>query len=104
MADHRTSPLKKSDLQFTYPTGASGDDNPALRGTPDDDLLNRSEWYEMLYFVNKFANECGKGSESIAKKSERLIQCYVPRELHSQAKIRRWLLDHWKDHGTAPII
>lgn len=101
MADHRISPLKKSDLQFEYSKGAAGDDDPSKRGIPDSLLLNRSEWYEMLYFCNKFANDCGKSDKSIALKTERLIKGgSVPSNLHSQENIRKWLLDNWKSYPT----
>ncbi len=69
MADHRITPLKKSELQFTYPAGTTGGDNPAFRGVPDSVLLNRGEWYEVLYFVNKFANDRGNGNVLVAKKA-----------------------------------
>ena len=103
MPDHRLSPLKKSDLQYNYPPGAAGSDNPALRGTPDNDLLNRHEWYEVLYFINKFANECGKESATIAKKAERLIQQHLPSNIRSPAKIQQWLIDNWKTFGDAAL-
>jgi hypothetical protein len=96
MADHRVAPLKKSDLQYPYARGAAGDDDPSKREIPDSIELNRSEWYEMLYFCNKFANECGKGSKEIALKAERLIHEQVPANLHGTANIRDWLLRNWQ--------
>jgi len=103
MADHRLGPLKRSDLQFHYPPGASGDDNPALRGTPDNDMLNRTEWYEMLYFVNKFANTSGNSSAIIAKKTERLIKKHLPADIRSHANVTKWLLENWMKYGDAPL-
>lgn len=103
MADHRVSPLKKSDLQFDYGAHAMGDDNPSLRGHPDSDLLNRSEQYEVLYFVNKFANDYGEGSAEVAKKAERLIHRYLPPDIRSRAKITDWMIRNWKMFGDAPI-
>ena len=103
MVDHRLTPLKKSELQFQYPSGVAGDDNPALRGIPDSSLLNRGEWYEVLYFVNKFANERGTGQAGVAKKAERLIHRYLPSNLRSHAHIEKWLIDNWDVYGDAPI-
>jgi hypothetical protein len=103
MAHHRVSPLKKSDLQFKYAPGAAGNDNPALRGHPDSDQLNRGEWYEILYFINKFANDLCKSSSASAEKAERLIQRYVPKNIREQDEIRTWLIDNWDTHGDAPI-
>lgn len=102
--DYRTTPLKKSDLQFTYPAGAAGSDNPALRAAPDSYLLNRNEWYEVLYFVNKFATENGGGNPEVAKKAERLIHRYLPSDKRGQATISEWLIKNWDVYGSAPIV
>lgn len=97
--DHRTSPLKKSDLQYEYPRSTAGGDDPSKRNFPDDIFLNRSEWYEMLYFCNKFANENGQGSKVIALKTERLIkEGHVPSNLHSHANIKKWLFENWMSY------
>lgn len=103
MADHRTTPLKKSDLQFTYPKGTAGDDDPSKRNEPDSSLLNRGEWYEVLYYVNKFAHDHGKGSALVAKKAERLIHRYLPSDQRSQVHVTAWLINNWNAHGDAPI-
>jgi hypothetical protein len=95
VADHRIGPLKKSDLQFKYPNGPTANDDPSKRGIPDSVELNRSEWYEMLYFCNKFATERGEGSKEVALKTERLIHRSVPTNLHSQAHIDEWLYRNW---------
>lgn len=95
---HRKGPLTKSDMstQYTYSPGPTDGDNPHLRGVPDSILLNRNEWYEMLYFCNKFANDHGSGSKTIAQKAERLIQEKVPANLHGRENIRDWLIANWK--------
>jgi hypothetical protein len=95
--DHRLGPLKKSDLQYEYAKSTTEGDDPSKRGTPDKDLLNRSEWYEMLYFCNQFANDLGKGNKSVALRAERLIKLKkVPADFHSHAHIAKWLVDNWK--------
>lgn len=99
--DHRLEPLKKSDLQFEYPLSANRGDDPSKRGEPDRSLLNRSEWYEMLYFCNRFTNTYGKGDRGIALKTERLIKRdHVPSNLHSHEHIEQWLLKNWKMYPT----
>ncbi|WP_217433130.1 hypothetical protein [Rugamonas aquatica] len=106
MADHRLTPLKKSDLQFRYTPGVTEGDDPSKRNAPDSALLNRSEWYEVLYFVNKFANEnTSSGSDTglVAKKAERLIHRYLPGNQRSHAHVTTWLLNNWSTHGDAPI-
>lgn len=101
--DHRVSPLKKGDLQYRYADSGVGNDNPALRGTPDSAMLNRGQWYEVLYFVNKFANEYGNGSEGVAKKAERLIQKHLPSNQRSHEHVTSWLRNNWNVFGDAPI-
>ncbi|MDB5765113.1 MAG: hypothetical protein JWQ21_4108 [Herminiimonas sp.] len=95
VTDHRVGPLKKGDLKYRYP-GLAGTDDPLQKAEPDASELNRQEWYEMLYFINKFANINGKGSGGVAKHAEKLIHENVPSGLRSHEKIRQWLLDHWK--------
>lgn len=98
--DPRIGPMTKDDLQFDYPPGAAKGDNPRLRGIPDNVLLNRHEWYEMLYFCNKFAIDFSKdrnlaGMVAFAKQAERIIQRQAPDYLRSQAHIVDWLTRNW---------
>lgn len=96
--DHRAGPLKKSNLQYLqyyYSPGSAGGDDPTKRGAPDNFLLNRNEWYEMLYFVNKFANTYRNSKPSAALKAERLIKTVVPMTLRSQQHIESYLLQYW---------
>lgn len=101
--DHRVSPLKKSDLQYTYPTGPTASDDPSVRGVPDSSLLNKHEWYEMLYFVNKFANTYGNGVSEVAKKAERLIQKHLPSDQRSHDHVTTWLQKNWQTYGDASL-
>jgi hypothetical protein len=101
--DHRLTPLRKTDLQYRYSDGAVGGDNPSLRGFPDSALLNRGEWYEVLYFVNKFANEYGNGNALVAQKAERLIQKHLPSTQRSHDHVTTWLRNNWNTYGEAPI-
>jgi hypothetical protein len=96
--DHRAGPLKKADLKYSY-ADLAGSDDPVQKEEPDSSRLNRHEWYEMLYFINKFSNLNGKGSAGVAKQAEKLIHENVPPNLHCHDKIRQWLLDHWKFHS-----
>jgi len=83
-------------LKHSYSPRATGDDNPKVRGTPDSSLLNRSESYEMLYFVNKFANDYGSGKSGVALKAERLIKLHLPSDKRSHANVTDWLRENWK--------
>ncbi len=93
--DHRAGPLKKHDLQYSYPHSTAGGDDPTKRGEPDSSMLNRHQWYEMLYFVNKFANTVGNSRKDVAQKAERLIHTKVPGNLRSHAHVSDWLRGNW---------
>lgn len=92
--DPREGPMKKSDLQFSYPKSTAGDDDPTKRGHPDRDFLSRHEWYEVLYFCNRTS----KGNLATAKKSERLIRNHLPSDVRSQANVLTWLQDNWDNY------
>lgn len=96
--DHRAGPLKKSDLKYSYPETNDAED-PRQLDRPDTSRLNRHAWYEVLYFVNMFANLYGKGSPGVAKHAEKLLHEHVPSQLHSHENIKQWLLDYWKFHS-----
>jgi hypothetical protein len=96
MPDHRLSPLTKSDLQYRYAPPPTASDDPSKRGEPDSSLLNRGQWYEVLYFINKFANDCGQGARQVALKAERLIHKHLPGNLRSHENIKEWLLRNWQ--------
>ncbi|KRT15911.1 hypothetical protein ASU31_10390 [Pedobacter ginsenosidimutans] len=45
----------KTDLAYKgYKDSAWPDDDPKLTGKPDSTMLNRSESYEMVYFINRY--------------------------------------------------
>lgn len=102
MADNRTTPLsKKSQLQYAYPKSTTEGDDPANRGEPDSSLLNRHEWYEMLYFCNKFANGHTDGQatkQTIALKAERIIKEHLPSDVRSHKNVEKWLEENWKHY------
>lgn len=91
MSDPRSGPMKKSDLQFVYANGAAPGDDPALRHLPDSALLNRKEWYEMLYSCNSWSS----GSLVTALKCERLIQRHLPANIRSHDAVLAWLQANW---------
>lgn len=71
-------------------------DNPKVSGVPDNTLLNRREGYEILYFVNKFAEIHGFKNKESAIKTERMIREEVPHNIHSQRNIKEWIDTNWK--------
>ncbi len=89
--------ISKTDLYYTdyYWTAISGDD-PKVTGIPDSTLLNRKEGYEILYFINKFCEIHELKRKSSATKVEKMIRNEVPSDIHSQEKIKKWIVSNWK--------
>lgn len=89
--------FKKSDMVYQdYQWTTIKPDDPRISGKPDSTELNRREGYEVLYFVNKLAEEWGFKQLESCKKIEFLIRNKVPREIHSQEKIKNWISLNWK--------
>ena len=67
-------------------------DDPSVRGVPDSTLLNRSEGYEMLYFINRLAKIWNWGENVPAmQRLETIIRTKVPSNQRSHEHIRIWI-------------
>ncbi len=82
--------INRSQLAFNYVWSAIPPDDARVTGKPDSTLLNRSEGYEMLAFLNRHCD-----SLIAALKAERMIKQNVPTELRSHANILDWLKRNW---------
>lgn len=85
----------KSDLKYEYSWTALSGDNPKITGEPDSTLLNRNEGYEMLYFINKFAEKNRWQKKSSGEILEKMIKEKVPSDIRSQVNIERWIKENW---------
>lgn len=90
--------FNKDDLQYEYEWSTVGDDDPEEIGTPDSSLLNRTEGYEMLYFINNFMSDNDLKNENSFYKIERMINEYLPSNIRSHHNIEIWLKDNWKKY------
>lgn len=88
--------LSRNDLQHEYSWEASNGDNPRLVGFPDDVLLNRHEGYEVLPFINRFAERYKLVQKVYGHKTEWLIREKLPSNVRSHENVRKWLVDNWK--------
>jgi hypothetical protein len=75
-------------------------DDPKITGEPDSTLLNRSEGYEMRYFINKCADlwNWEKNNINSRKKLEKLIRDHVPTNIRSQQGIKTWIEQNYKQY------
>ncbi|WP_407366068.1 hypothetical protein ABFU50_12975 [Xanthomonas campestris pv. campestris] len=88
--------LKKTDLQHEYSWKALEGDNPHVVGAPDSTLLSRSEGYEVLDFINRFAEQHNLKQKNSGKETEWLIKIKLPSNVRSHANVRSWLEKNWK--------
>lgn len=88
--------FNKSDLlckDYNWSTKYTNDD-PRITGKPDSNLLNKSEGYEVLYFINKFAEKHNLG-KSECLKAEMKIKNEMPSSIRSQIDTLYWLEINW---------
>lgn len=85
---------------------AADHDNPYYRGGTDHSELNRTEGYEVLYFINHLAgtwrwtNSAGELVEptlSSLQKIEKMIRYHVPTPIRKREQIAAWILSNWKN-------
>ena len=90
--------LSKSDLKFTYSWTAVDPDDPKVIGVPDSTLLNRQEGYEVIAFINRFAETHNFKQKSSGIKTEKLIKEHLPGDTRSHKNVNKWLVDNWKKY------
>ena len=78
-------------LTYNYSWRTTEGDSNRVVGFPDNVLLNRSEGYEVLHFINRYMTTRNATTLDDFRTLERYIHQSVPGNLHSQANIRQWL-------------
>lgn len=74
-------------------TAAADLDNPKIVGGLDHSELNRSEGYEMLYYIRSLAKTWGWKDDAIraCQKLERTIRQKVPSNFRTHSEIKNWI-------------
>lgn len=89
--------ISRADLYYNdYKWTAYPTDDPRVTGKPDSTLLNRHEGYEVLYFINKFAENHNLKEKASAAKMEKMIRNELPSTTRSQENVMSWIVDNWK--------
>ena len=72
-------------------------DNPKIIGGNDSAQLNRTEGYEMLYFINSLAKSW-KWNDSLTsyQKLEKIIRNDVPSGTRTHSGIKAWIEANYK--------
>lgn len=75
-----------------YSDSATNGDNPDLRGTPDRDLFNRKEGYEVVQIIQNVFDEMGLSNKRYIKDLELLIKDKLPSDLRKRDDVKNWLI------------
>ena len=92
-------PFERSQMQYNngyYKWVASADhDNPYYRGGTDYSEINKTEGYEVLYFLNHIGKIYWSGPNTMTfQKMERILRFEVPaRSTHKEAE--ECIIDNW---------
>lgn len=90
--------LQRSDMKFEYSWTEISPDSPKITGKPDSTLLNRNEGYEVLAFINRFADDKKLNQKESGLKVERLINKHLPSIIQRHANVSKWLSENWKEY------
>lgn len=89
--------FSKKDLNFNtqYKWHRPRGDNLKITGSPDNDLLNRQEGYEVLYFIKQFMRKKKFKNPDHGKKAENMIVNYLPGHIRKRTDVEDWLNENW---------
>jgi hypothetical protein len=94
---------KKSEMLYDdgkyYKWNAVADhDNPYYTKGTDHSELNRTEGYEVLYFINHIGVKhwtANPPNLAVYNKIERMIRYSVPSDSRTHKKIADWIISNW---------
>ncbi len=90
--------FKESDLKYPGYSRTRLYGDSRITGPLDATLLNRSEMYEMLYFINTYMENENLYNVSDGHKIEKMIKDYIPSTLRSQENIKNWIKNNWNQY------
>jgi hypothetical protein len=71
-------------------------DNPYYRKGADYSELNRTEGYEVLYFINHLGDKYwDEPTLSTYQKIERMIRFDIPSDIRTHKKVADWIVANW---------
>lgn len=99
MAFLQSQMLYKDENYYKW-TAKADHDNPYYRIGTDHSELNRTEGYEVLYFINHIVNKWSWNGYTPGlkeyQKIERMIRLFVPTNIRTHKKIEDWIIANWK--------
>ena len=98
MAYLQSQMLYKNENYYKW-TAADDKDNPYYKWGADHSELNRTEGYEVLYFINQLANNRWVYVNlSTYQKIEKMIRYNVPSNIRTHKKIEDWIISNWSSY------
>ena len=91
--------LKSNMVYNDYKWTANADhDDPKFLGGQEHSELNRSEGYEMLWYINSLAKTWDWKNVSVSsyQKLETIIRKEVPSTIRTHSKIKEWIAANYK--------
>lgn len=76
-------------------TAQADHDNPYYRYGSDATLLNRTEGYEVLYFINHITPKHWAATLTNYQKVEKMIRYDVPSTTRSHKGVEDWIVSNW---------
>lgn len=77
-------------------TARADHDNPYYTKGTDYSELNRTEGYEVIYFVNHLGNKRWKEpNTAVYQKIEKMIRFDAPSNIRTHQKIEDWIVTNW---------
>ncbi|MFM2481641.1 hypothetical protein [Celerinatantimonas sp. YJH-8] len=86
--------LKPSDLRYHYREKATHPDDVKLHGDPDMSVFDRNEVYEVIYLIEKVAQQLDFNDKASCHRVEDIIQILPFRTL-TQKYAFEWINQHW---------
>jgi len=78
-------------------TAKADHDNPYYTMGANWSELNRTEGYEVLYFINHISKKHWSSTPSLGtyQKIEKMIRYDVPEDIRTHKKIADWIVNNW---------
>lgn len=83
--------IEKGDLQYDYQWTSHPGENPMHEGSPDSNLFNREEGYEVLELINEYAERTDIEDKEKALEIERHLHESLGRDVTTQRSVMEWL-------------
>lgn len=96
MGDFKQSDMLYDDGKYYKWTAFEDKDNPFVRDGKEAKELNRTEGYEVLYFINNNLKVSPTNAVKTCQKIEKMIRYNVPSDLKDRTEIVKWIIDNYE--------